>query len=65
MMLSVVRLLSGWLKYLETQFVLYMNYDKELMSPLGNELVGLWSECSVRCDKIESLVKQLKEESEK
>ena len=38
-----------------------MKYDKELMDKLGNELVGFWSECSVRCDKIESLVKQLKE----
>ena len=41
-----------------------MKYDKELINQLGNELVELWVETKIRCDKIESLVKQIKEESE-
>ena len=41
-----------------------MKYDMEQGKQLVDELVELWSECSMRCDKIEELVKQIKEESE-
>jgi len=37
-----------------------MKYDIELMNILGNELVELWVETKVRCDKIEELVKEIK-----
>lgn len=38
-----------------------MKYDKELIDKLGIELFELWNECSVRCDKIDNLMKQLTE----
>jgi len=42
-----------------------MEFNIELTKQLGEELTDLWLECSIRCDKIEELVKQLKEQSEK
>ena len=41
-----------------------MKYDIEQGKQLVDELVELWTECSVHCDRIEELVKQLKEMSE-
>jgi hypothetical protein len=38
-----------------------MKYDMEQSKELVDELVMLWSECSTRCDKINDLVKQIKE----
>ena len=38
-----------------------MKYDMNLKEKLGEELVNLWSECSIRCDRIEELLKQIKE----
>jgi len=41
-----------------------MKYDMELGKQLVDELIDLWIETKSQCDKIESLVKQIKEESE-
>ena len=38
-----------------------MEYDTELSKQLADELVDLWTECSMRCDRIEELLKQIKE----
>jgi len=38
-----------------------MEYDLDLGKQLVNELVDLWVETKVRCERIEDLVKQLKE----
>jgi len=38
-----------------------MKYNMEISKQLVDELVSLWSECSTRCDKINNLVKQIKE----
>ena len=38
-----------------------MEYDLDLGKQLVNELVELWVETKVRCERIEDLVKQLKE----
>ena len=38
-----------------------MEYDINLREKLGEELVDLWTECSVRCERIEELLKQIKE----
>ena len=38
-----------------------MKYDIEQGKQLVDELVELWSECFMRCDKIAELVKQIKE----
>ena len=38
-----------------------MKYNIEQSKQLVDELVDLWIETKIRCDKIESLVKQLKE----
>ena len=37
-----------------------MKYDMELASQLAEELVNLWTECSIKCERIENLVKQIK-----
>ncbi len=42
-----------------------MKFDMEQGKQLVDELIELWVENRIRCDKIESLVKQLKKESEK
>ena len=42
-----------------------MKYNIEIGNQLVNELVDLWAETMIKCDRIEELVKQLKEESEK
>ena len=36
-----------------------MEYDTELSKQLVDELVELWTECSIRCDRIEEIIKQL------
>ena len=36
-----------------------MKYDKEIIDKLGTELFELWTECRVKCDKIDNLMKQL------
>lgn len=41
-----------------------MKYTMEQSKQLIDELVKLWIETKVRCDKIENLVKQLKAISE-
>lgn len=33
----------------------------EKINKLGDELVELWDETKIRCDKIENLIKQIKE----
>jgi len=38
-----------------------MEYDLDLGKQLVNELVELWVETKVRCERIEDLVTQLKE----
>jgi hypothetical protein len=38
-----------------------MEFDMEQGKQLVDELVNLWIETKIRCDKIEELVKQLKE----
>jgi hypothetical protein len=38
-----------------------MEYDMDMSQQLVDELVELWVETKVRCDKIEELIKQLKE----
>ena len=38
-----------------------MKYDTELSKHLADELVELELECSMRCDRIEELLKQIKE----
>jgi len=38
-----------------------MEYDIEQGKQLVDELIELWVETRIRCDKIESLVKQIKE----
>jgi hypothetical protein len=38
-----------------------MEYDIDMSKQLVDELVELWVETRIRCDKIESLVKQIKE----
>ena len=38
-----------------------MEYDTELGIQLVDELVELWTECSIRCERIEELLKQIKE----
>ena len=38
-----------------------MEYDLDFGKQLIDELVDLWVEIKVRCDKIEQLIKQLKE----
>ncbi len=38
-----------------------MKYDLEQGKQLVDELIELWVETRIRCDKIEELVKQLKE----
>ena len=38
-----------------------MEYEMNLREKLGDELVELWSECSIRCERIEELLKQIKE----
>ena len=38
-----------------------MEYDMNLGKKLAEELVDLWTECSMRCDRIEELLKQIKE----
>ncbi len=38
-----------------------MKYTMEQGKQLVDELIELWIETKIRCDKIESLVKQLKE----
>jgi hypothetical protein len=42
-----------------------MKFDMDVGKKLIEELVDLWNDCSIRCEKIEQLVKQLKEEPEK
>jgi len=42
-----------------------MEFDIGLGKQLIEELVDIWNDCRIRCEKIEELVKQLKEESEK
>jgi len=46
-------------------FLLKYKYDMELGKQLVDELIELWAETQIRCDKIESLVKQIKKETEK
>jgi len=41
-----------------------MEYNLEMSKELVDELVELWVETKVKCDKIEQLIKQL-EETEK
>ena len=41
-----------------------MKYDMEQGKQLVDELVDMWIETKVKCDKIEELVKQIKETSE-
>ena len=41
-----------------------MKYDINSREKLGEELVDLWSECSMRCDRIEELLKQIKEKQD-
>ena len=38
-----------------------MKYDTELGKQLVDELVDMWIKTKIRCDKIEILVKQIKE----
>jgi len=38
-----------------------MNYNQELANKLGNELFELWNECSIRCNRIEQLIKEINE----
>jgi hypothetical protein len=38
-----------------------MEYDMEISQHLVDELVELWVESKVRCDKIEEMIKQLNE----
>ena len=38
-----------------------MKDKKEQGKQLVDQLIELWTECSVRCDRIEELVKQIKE----
>jgi len=38
-----------------------MGFDMELGKQLIEELVDLWNDCSIRCEKIEQKIKQLKE----
>ena len=38
-----------------------MKYDMELSKQIRNELVELWLKTKIRCYKIESLDKQIKE----
>jgi hypothetical protein len=38
-----------------------MEYDMDMSEQLVDELVELWVETKVRCDKIEQLIIQLKE----
>ena len=38
-----------------------MEFDIELGKQLIDELTDLWSECNIRCDRIENLIKQLNE----
>lgn len=38
-----------------------MEYDINPREKLGEELVDLWTECSMRCDRIKELLKQIKE----
>lgn len=38
-----------------------MDYDINLKEKLGEELIDLWPECSMRCDRIEELLKQINE----
>ena len=38
-----------------------MEFDMSLREKLGEELVDLWVECSMRCERIEELLKQIKE----
>ena len=41
-----------------------MKNDLKMGKQLIDELVELWIETKIRCDKIEELVKQIKERSE-
>ena len=41
-----------------------MKNETEEGKQLVDELIELWSECSIRCEKIEELVKEIKETSE-
>jgi len=41
-----------------------MKYDMKQSKQLVDELVDLWVESKVRCDKIESMVKRIREEPE-
>jgi len=38
-----------------------MEYDMELGKQLVEELVDLWNDCRIGCDRIKELVKQIKE----
>ncbi len=38
-----------------------MRYDTEMGKQLIDELIELWSETKIQCDKIEDLVEQLKD----
>jgi len=38
-----------------------MEYDMDMSQQLVDELVDLWNDCRIRCERIEDLVKQLKE----
>jgi len=42
-------------------YALNMEYDMDMSQQLVDELVELWVETKVRCDKIEDIIKQLKE----
>ena len=41
-----------------------MKYDIESGIQLVNELIDLWSECKSRCDRIDEIVKRLKEDND-
>jgi len=41
-----------------------MEYEMNLKEKLGEKLADLWTECSMRCQRIEELLKQIKETEE-
>jgi len=42
-----------------------MEYDMKIAEQLAEELVNLWVETKMHCEKIERLIKQIKKESSK
>jgi len=36
-----------------------MEYDIELGKQLVEEMIDLWKDCNIRCEKIKQLIKQL------